>query len=313
MKDSKIYYISEGFNRNHLLRKNQEFLIQSKERTKELLIVYWQGRFLVEKSDNKVVICNFAQVEVYESLVVSNEKIILGEIEEHLVWVIDLSDKTSSEILEHSKEASLEDLRKIIVGLNNNEASILAYAKGMINWQNKHQFCGLCGTRNKCLEEGHVMACGNKQCQNVTYPRTDPAVIVLVEFKKKGEPTKCLLGRRKIPNGWICSTLAGFVEPGESLEQTVEREIKEETNLVVNNIRYVASQPWPFPSSIMIGFRAESNSLNYTLDKTEVPDACWYTAEDLKIGMEQGILQPSLKDSIARFLITTWMRENLDL
>ena len=106
-------------------------------------------------------------------------------------------------------------------------------------------------------------------------------------------------------------TLQSFVEPGESLEQTVKREMKEETNLSVNNIRYVASQPWPFPSSLMIGFRAESNSLDFTLDKTEVPDAHWYTAEELRIGIEQGLLQPSLSDSIARFLITTWMKENL--
>ena len=133
--------------------------------------------------------------------------------------------------------------------MNDIDASFLALTNGMFFWHNTHQFCGSCGFKNKSREGGFVKICSNYKCGKSHFPRTDPAIITLISFKDK-----ILLGRSpRFPEG-MYSTLAGFVEPGESLEQALEREVFEEVGVKVRNIKYFDSQPWPFPASLMLGF-----------------------------------------------------------
>ena len=139
-------------------------------------------------------------------------------------------------------------------------------------------------------------------------------MIVLVEHHPQdGSPTRCLLGKGQRAWGNIRSTLAGFVEVGESLEETVRREMKEEAGIEVDNIRYIASQPWPFPSSLMVGFFAEARNPELTIDTDEILEARWYTLEEMDEMVKSGDLVLSREDSIARFLIKKWMKAQRDL
>jgi len=188
----------------------------------------------------------------------------------------------------------------------------VAYGRGMITWHRNHQFCGRCGGPMESRHGGHLRCCIRTDCGHESYPRTDPAVIMVVEHIPEDDgPPQCLLGRQaNWPEGSY-STLAGFVEPGESLEETVIREIAEEAGVCVQDVRYIASQPWPFPASIMLGFWARAESTEIRIDPNELEDAGWYTPEAVRTFGQWGSGGPGpnlpRKDSIARFLIERWL------
>ncbi len=199
----------------------------------------------------------------------------------------------------------IDDLRKFGPTLNEIDASFLALTSGMFFWHNTHKFCGSCGHSNFPTEGGFVRVCSNTSCGKSHFPRTDPAIITLIS---SGD--RILLGRSpRFPEG-MYSTLAGFVEPGESLEQALEREVFEEVGIKVKNIKYFDSQPWPFPASLMLGFFAEAKHEDMKIDYDEIEDAHWFSIEELK-----SLQHPSIKggfklprvDSIARRLVNTWM------
>ena len=148
----------------------------------------------------------------------------------------------------------LHDLRLIAGELPPEEAGLLAYARAMVHWQSHNRFCGRCALAMLAVQGGHVMQCSNPTCAHQQFPRLDPAVIVLVT---DGE--RALLGRQPAWPAGRYSTIAGFVEPGESLEDAVAREVREETGVVVDAVDYHSSQPWPFPSSLMLGFTAHAS------------------------------------------------------
>jgi len=161
----------------------------------------------------------------------------------------------------------------------------------------------------RAANAGHMRICSNPQCATPVFPRTDPAVIMLVVDGK--DPDRCLLGRSP---GWpdgVYSTLAGFVEAGESLEAAVAREVHEETGINVNDIRYVASQPWPFPRSIMLGFSASASNSEIKVNRDELEDARWFTRSEIATFGEWGMDQEGYKlprrDSIARHLVEIWL------
>ena len=190
----------------------------------------------------------------------------------------------------------------------------MAYARGILHWHQHHRYCGQCGHPTENQHGGHMRLCLNPDCGRETFPRTDPAVIMLVEHTpSNGEPPKCLLGRHSAWPPGSYSTLAGFVEPVESLEEAVAREVFEEAGIRVANVRYQASQPWPFPSSLMLGFRAQAETTAIKLDPDELADARWFTAEEIRSFGEWGDDSASLrlprKDSIARFLVESWLGE----
>jgi NAD+ diphosphatase len=195
--------------------------------------------------------------------------------------------------------AELRELRPVAPLLPPESASLLAYARALSLWKSRHRFCGVCGAPNLPARAGHVLRCSRAGCASETFPRLDPAIIVLVA-DAGGE--RALLGRQASwPTGRY-STIAGFVEPGESLEDAVVREVEEETGVQVTDVRYESSQPWPFPCSLMLGFRAVARTHEITLRDGELEDARWFTRAEIAAG--HPALPPA--GSISSRLIDGW-------
>jgi NAD+ diphosphatase len=196
-------------------------------------------------------------------------------------------------------DAELRELRPLAPLLPPDSASLLAYARALALWKARHRHCGVCGSPNLPARAGHVMRCSREACGTETFPRLDPAIIVLVT-DERGE--RALLGRQASWAPGRYSTIAGFVEPGETLEDAVAREVEEETGVQVGDVEYVASQPWPFPSSLMLGFRAVARTHDITLRDGELEDARWFTRADLAAG--RPALPPA--GAISARLIDAW-------
>ena len=203
--------------------------------------------------------------------------------------------------------AAWTELRPAALTLPANDAALVAYARAMIWWHGRHRFCGVCGAPTMIEDAGHVRAC--PQCAARHFPRTDPAVIVLITHRPDGADAgeeACLLANQP---GWpatMYSTLAGFVEPGESLEDTVRREMFEEAGVRVDDVRYQSSQPWPFPQSLMVGFTARARTRAVQVDGTELRDARWFTRTELDAALADQRIQIPPRLSISRRLIEDW-------
>jgi len=193
--------------------------------------------------------------------------------------------------------ATFEELRPLSNILPTEEGGLLAYARAMSIWRARHRYCGICGSATVPERAGHVMHC--TKCGHESFPRIDPAIIVLV-----ADGERALLGRQASWPPGRYSTIAGFVEPGESLEDAVAREVFEETNVRVRGVNYHSSQPWPFPSSLMVGFHASAEPNSIARVSGELEDARWFTREELLGGPP--LLPPS--QSISYRLITAWLR-----
>lgn len=216
------------------------------------------------------------------------------------VFTVDISPEDDPLPLLPPEMGAFADLRAVAGLLANNEASILAHARGLMHWRTKHRFCGVCGNACTPRSAGHAMQCIGCKAQH--FPRTDPAVIMLVH---RGD--RALLGHStRFPNSTMYSTLAGFVEPGETLEEAVAREVFEESGIRVGAVHYHSSQPWPFPASIMLGFYAEGLTEEITIDPTEIADARWFSRDDMRRHRDLGFNLPR-GDSIARRLIEDWL------
>lgn len=197
-----------------------------------------------------------------------------------------------------------QELRYLGTVLPADEANLAAHARGLVLWHGSQQFCGRCGSSARSDAGGNSRRCVNSACGREVFPRVDPAIIVLV-----ADGDRCLLGRQA---GWPegrYSTIAGFVEAGESLEDAVRREVYEETNIRVSSVKYHSSQPWPFPSSLMLGFVAEADdnvAQTIRLNDAELEDAGWFTRKELRSGY------PKLpfRISIARRLVDDWLNES---
>lgn len=181
------------------------------------------------------------------------------------------------------------------------EAGLLSYARGLLHWHSRHRHCAACGAPTWSTEGGHVRHCASAACGTQHFPRTDPAVIMLVT-----DGDHCLLGRQPSWPAGLYSCLAGFVEPGESLESAVIREVFEEAGVEIASPRYHASQPWPFPASLMIGFTATAIGGTPRADGVELEDVRWFSRADLRSFPEQGRSYPG-GDTIASRLITSWL------
>jgi len=241
----------------------------------------------------------------------------LGLRNDKAVFAADLTALSEDSVGGLINGSEFIDLRTVGRLMNGSDASLLAYARGIIHWHNTHLFCGTCGSPTSIKQGGHLRLCSNPDTPHPTFPRTDPAVIMLVtDNGVKGGAPRCLLGRH---SKWIqgnYSTLAGFVEPGESLEAAVTREVLEEAGIHVTDVTYKASQPWPFPSSLMLGFRALGISSEIILDEDELQDAQWFTADEVHRFKEwgEGDDEGKIKclprhDSISRWLIEDWLSE----
>jgi NAD+ diphosphatase len=195
--------------------------------------------------------------------------------------------------------AAFEELRPLSPLLRGDDAGLLAYARALTIWRSRHHFCGLCGKPTVPERAGHVIRCTNEVCRHEFFPRLDPAIIVLVT---DGE--RALLGRQASWPPGRFSTIAGFVEPGESLEDAVVREVMEETAVQVTSANYDSSQPWPFPSSLMVGFHATAEPGGVVQVSGELESAAWFTREEVESG---GTMVPP-SHAISYRLISAWLK-----
>ena len=218
-------------------------------------------------------------------------------------------DLPSIEALKAQDDFLVTDLRSIAVrGLvDADHLPPLAEGKAVLNWHVRHRFCANCGAPTKVAEAGWRRDC--PACRSQHFPRTDPVVIML---PVAGE--RCVLGRshRFQPGMWSC--LAGFVEPGEAIEDAVRRETREEVGIACGLVRYFASQPWPFPTSLMIGCHAEAQSRDIVMDRAELDDARWFEREEvaamLASNHPSGLTTPPTV-AIAYHIIRAWVEEEV--
>jgi NAD+ diphosphatase len=224
----------------------------------------------------------------------SNDLILLGHINDSSFFAYEVEgiDPPAS-----PDGTRYEDLRMVASMLPADEAGVLGYARAMVTWRRRHRYCGSCGAKTLPAKGGHVLVCANPVCRHEQFPRIDPAIIVLVS-----DAERALLGRQAAWPVGRYSTIAGFVEPGESLEDAVAREVLEETGVQVDRIEYHSSQPWPFPSSLMLGFVAHAVTHEVHLKDEELEDARWFTRAEIIAGTP--ILPP--RQSISYRLIETW-------
>ena len=205
-----------------------------------------------------------------------NTLIFLGLRDDRAYFAL---DATGAQIPCHGDGVTM-DARTAAPLIGEREAAILAEARSLIDWHARHGFCAQCGTPSDPAAGGWIRQCPNCKAQH--YPRVDPVVIMLAV---RGE--RCLLGRGRRRVGTRFSCLAGFMEPGETLEEAVRREVLEEANIRVGRVRYLASQPWPFPSSLMIGCLGEALTEEITIDPEEIGEARWFAREEVRAMVER--------------------------
>ena len=226
--------------------------------------------------------------------------VLLGTLEDHGVFAIDFSALEDPGALIGPGFGRFEELRPLAPLLPAAEAAILAQARGLLHWRRNHRFCGHCGAPTLPEQGGYRLAC--PQCGLQHFPRTDPVVIMLVHHRDRA-----LLARgTRFPGRRLFSALAGFIEPGESAEEAVAREVLEETGIEVGRIRYRSSQPWPYPNSLMLGFHAEAISTELTLDPGEIAEAYWLTRDEIREAASRDIELPG-RTAIAHSLLEEWL------
>ena len=293
------------------LRKSPEWLQEQLSHPNAVFLPIHQGNYLFE--DNEYV--NISS-EAFQALSEQYrfEAVFLGLNDNQPVFVFCGTHIALEELLTLvAPQAKAIEFRASAMWLEQDTAAYLAYGRALVHWHSAYAFCGFCGHKTQSLESGHMRQCTNAGCQKQMFPRTDPVVIMLVEHVAKDGERRCLLANHLRSSDNLVSTLAGFVDPGESLEEAVIREVYEEAGLTVSQVSYIASQPWPFPHSIMLGFHAVVDDDEITIDPEELSSAHWYNAEQVKQlndwGSEQPGTQIPRKESIARYLIEQWLTQ----
>lgn len=275
------------------LRKDPAWFANALADERSRVLPVWNSRnLIVEGEAPRAALLELSAIP--EERRNGNALILLGRFRDSEVFACEVD---ALEAPQFQAGARFEDLRMLASILPAEEAGLLGYARGMVSWQARHRFCGTCGATTLAARGGHVLICTNAACRHEQFPRIDPAIIVLVS---DGE--RALLGRQAVWPAGRYSTIAGFVEPGESLEDAVAREVFEETGIDVDRIQYHSSQPWPFPSSLMLGFTAHALNTQIQRRDDELEDAQWFTREDLASG--RPIVPPNV--SISFRLIEHW-------
>ena len=278
-------------------------------------LVIWKGKPLFTFKNHKPILFLLKNVsKIFEGL----QSTFLGELNGYHIFLWDISSskevKGSEELIgtfndtEKNSHAGLPlgsyfcDLRTLLPFLSEVDANICASAKGITEWQRLTKFCPQCG--GNLIKESFGWEKSCEVCKKKQFPRIDPVVIMLV---KRGN--KILLGRSYQWPKKMFSCLAGFVEPGESIEEAARREVFEESGIQTRNIKYIANQPWPFPSSLMIGCTSEAKNVNLIIDHNELEEAIWVTREKVfrVLSGSDNSFFIARKGAIARFLIEKWV------
>ncbi len=307
----QLFYTGCELDRAADKRKNETWIKEKFHHPQTLILPIYQSRNLFTRNKTKPELLLLENNKKLRDA--ASQVFFLGLDNATPIFSIDLSQIEEDRLPGLVENGDFLNLRKMGPFMTQSQTSLAAYARGMHQWSLQHLYCSRCGSETDSSQGGHLRSCPQENCGRECYPRTDPAVIMLVEdIPEDGSPPRCLLGARSKASRKY-STLAGFVEPGESLEEAVAREVYEEAGIRVDDITYQASQPWPFPCSIMLGFRARAVSRDISVDEHELDDARWFTVEELKKAGEWGdpkaTIQLSPKDSIARALINAWIKE----
>jgi NAD+ diphosphatase len=270
---------------------------------------YVTGGELVASRKTDAALDPLFTFEQARALGITAETVFLGLLDRAPRFALAF-DRAVLEALKAREEFAVTDLRTLAVQavVDAVHLPLLAEAKALLNWHGRHRFCPNCGSPSQLVEAGWRRDC--PACKVQHFPRTDPVVIMLTI---DGE--RCLLGRsgRFIANSWSC--LAGFVEPGETIEEAVRREVHEEAAITCGRVNYVASQPWPFPNSLMIGCQAQALTRDIVIDRNEIEAARWFEREEVELMLARqhpdGLITPP-PVAIAYHIIRGWVEHGAD-
>ena len=314
MKRQLNFYSGVALDRAEHLRRDDAWLKERLADPASVFVPVWRGKNLIGPSPPvNAEAANAAPraawlrgADVSALVGRAAQAVFLGRDDARAYFALDLSDMERPENDPAlAGRGAFQDLRAVGPVIDRGEGAILAYARGLIHWHRRHRFCGVCGNPTASDASGHVRTCAAAACASEHFPRTDPAVIMLVH---DGEC--CVLGRQRAWPDGMHSTLAGFIEPGESLEEGVAREVFEEVGIQVGDVTYHSSQPWPFPSSLMLGFQARARRGPLRINRNELGAAAWYSRADLLASPEDETFRLPRRDSIARRLIEDWLRRD---
>ena len=282
-------------------REDAAWIQANLEDPASLFVPVWRNRNLVSGIEERQPQAVYITGEAVSALrMAGGSWSFLGLLDGRAVFAIDISAADDPVPMVPAELGTFVDLRSVGWGVPKPEAAVLAHARGLMHWRARHRFCGVCGAPCEAGSGGHVMRC--TACNTEHFPRTDPAVIMLIT-----RDDCALLGHsQRFPTSNMYSTLAGFVEPGESLEEAVRREVREESGIEVGQVWYHSSQPWPFPGNVMLGFYGEGLTDEIAIDDTELIDVRWFSREQIRNHESHGFMLPR-GDSIARRLIEDWM------
>jgi NAD+ diphosphatase len=291
-----------AFDRSAELRNDLAYLEAQLDAPATLFLPLWQGQVFTR--DGELVLLTRAQLG--NLLDHAAEIVWLGRYGGTACFGLDLGEGLPPERLAALSGATPSELRGLLAQLPEGLAELTMSGRALLLWHARHRFCSVCGQPSRPRQGGHQRVCSRQECHAEHFPRTDPCVLVLI-----CDGDRCLLGRSK---GWpagMYSALAGFVEPGETLEGAVAREVMEEVGVEVGELRYAGSQPWPFPASLMVGFVAQARTHEIRIDESELESARWVTRQELQRSQEHGFFVPP-RYAIAGKLIAAFAEGTLE-
>lgn len=282
-------------------RNTPEWLVEQGESADALAMVFWEGQPLLEDHADGPRLAWLALTHARDVIRDADREIFLGLWKSAPVFAVEFEGPSDPAEGPIKGLGAFTGMREAAAVLSGPEAAMAGGAKSLFDWRRKHGFCANCGHETKATAGGWRRVCPS--CTAEHFPRVDPVTIMLPVFEGR-----CLLGRQAAWPAGRMSALAGFLEPGETIEEACAREIKEEAGLTVTAVRYHSSQPWPFPSQLMIGLIAEVSDANATPDMTELEEVAWLTKDEARavLAGAHEIKAPP-KFAIARTLIQAWV------
>ena len=295
-------YAGNPLNRGEAERRDDQWLIDKARDPSSRFLPMWDLNVLIHEGPQHGL--GWLSFEELEHLNVGTVAYLLGLLEDTAHFVVDVPGYDDAvKALGEDGVHRFEDARTATEVLSGTDSGIVAQARAQVNWHNRNGFCSICGHETVVKRGGQVRHCPN--CDTDHFPRTDPVVIVVVSDKDR-----CLLGqsRGRLSRMNRYSALAGFMDQGESIEEAVAREVLEEAGIRIGNVRYHSSQPWPFPSSLMIGCHADAVTTDIAMDTEEMADVRWFQKDEVLLALEEKsetLMIPG-PIAIAHHLIKAW-------
>lgn len=283
-------------------RRDPSWLVNSQSDSNSRFLPFWQLNVLVQGGSE--LLLGWLNPNRLDAATFESPPVFLGLSDDIAHFAIDVSELANPiQALGLDDSWRFEDARMAAMVLPGDQSGILAQSRSQIDWHKRHRFCGACGTATTQTRGGHLRRCPN--CKAEHFPRTDPVAIMLIV-----DDERCLLGQSagRLARTGMYSALAGFIDQGESIEEAVRREVREEAGITVGEVCYHSSQPWPFPSSLMIGCHGKAISTDIRIDSNEMADVRWFPRDDVLGALRQE--HPTLKVpgaiAIAHHLIKDW-------